>query len=119
MKRLITALLSAVAVSAFASTSAMAFDNVHWSWYKTVREHVDIDVDIDINVYPTGLVEVEKLQIFLGNAVAVSTVHDVHNYQYDPGTHIDYSYCWWNFRIDNSFDARVDLPSVVGAATAV
>jgi len=119
MKRLITALLGAVAMSALAGGSAMAFDGVRWTWDKTVKEHVNIDVDIDIDNDPTGIVEVEKLQIFLGNATATSTVHDIHNYQYDPGTKIDYTYCWWTFRIDNAFDARVDLPSVVSVATAV
>ena len=119
MKRLITALLSAVAVSAFAGTSAMAFDNVHWSWYKNIREHVDIDVDIDINVYPTGLVEVEKLQIFLGNVYAQSTVHDIDNEQFNPGGHWDFTWCWRPVWIPNSFDARIDLPSVVSTAVAV
>lgn len=100
------------------ATPAMAFDNVSWSWYKDVREHVDIDVDIDIDVKSTGLVEVEKLQIFFGNVTASSSVHDINNYQYDPGFTIQWVYCR-PYIICGSFDATVDLPSVVSAATAV
>ena len=98
----------------------MAFDNVRWSWYKDVREHVDIDVDIDIDVKSTGLVEVEKLQIFFGNVTAESNVHGIHNYQYDPGFEVKYIYCYcYPVIINNAFDATVDLPSVISAATAV
>src|SRR5258705_236033 len=79
MKRLMTALFSALVLSAFASTSAFAFDGVNWTWDKKVREHVDIWVDINVCVDPTGLVEVEKLQIFLGNVEATSKVAFVNN----------------------------------------
>lgn len=115
--RTLAASLGVLTVCAMASP-AMAFDNVSWSWYKDVREHVDIDVDIDIDVKSTGLVEVEKLQIFFGNVTAESNVHGIHNYQYDPGFDIQYVYCR-PIIICGSFDATVDLPSVVSAATAV
>jgi hypothetical protein len=100
------------------ASPAMAFDNVNWSWTKDVREHVDIDVDIDIDIKSTGLVEVEKLQIFFGNVTAESNVHDINNYQYNPGFTIQYVYCW-PVIICNAFDATVDLPSVISRATAV
>ncbi len=115
--RTLAASLGVLTVCAMASP-AMAFDNVRWSWTKDVREHVDIDVDIDIDVKSTGLVEVEKLQIFFGNVTAESNVHGIHNYQYDPGFTIQYVYCR-PVIICGSFDATVDLPSVVSAATAV
>ncbi len=115
--RTLAASLGVLTVCAMASP-AMAFDNVRWSWTKDVREHVDIDVDIDIDVKSTGLVEVEKLQIFFGNVTAESNVHGIHNYQYDPGFTIQYVYCR-PIIICGSFDATVDLPSVVSAATAV
>lgn len=115
--RTLAASLGVLTVCAMASP-AMAFDNVSWSWYKDVREHVDIDVDIDIDVKSTGLVEVEKLQIFFGNVTAESNVHDIHNYQYDPGFTIQWVYCR-PIIICGSFDATIDLPSVVSAATAV
>jgi hypothetical protein len=115
--RVLAASLGVLAVGAMA-TPAMAFDNVEWSWKKTVNERVDIDVDIDIDLKSTGLVEVEKLQIFFGNVTATSNVHNVQNNQYDPGFEIKYVYCW-PVIICNAFDATVDLPSVVSAATAV
>ncbi len=109
--------LGVLTVCAMASP-AMAFDNVRWSWTKDVREHVDIDVDIDINVNSTGLVEVEKLQIFFGNVTAQSNVHGIVNNQYNPGFEIQWVYCR-PVIICNAFDATVDLPSVISAATAV
>jgi len=119
MKRLITALVAAAAVSALSGTSAFAFDGVRWTWDKTVKEHVDIDVDINVCVDPTGLVEVEKLQIFLGNVEATSKVAFVINNMYNPGGHYEFSWCWYPVWVPNAFDARVDLPSVISAATAV
>jgi hypothetical protein len=63
----------------------MAFDDVDWDWNLKVREHININADIDVCVEPSGLVQVEKLQIFIGNVNAESTVHDIHNYEYNPG----------------------------------
>jgi hypothetical protein len=114
-----TALASAVVVSAFAGTSAFAFDGVRWTWDKTVKEHVDIDVDINVCVDPDGLVEIEKLQIFLGDVNAESKVAFVNVDMYDPGGHWDWSWCWYPVYIPNAFDARVDLGAVVSTATAV
>jgi hypothetical protein len=150
-----TALLSAVGMSVMAGSSAMAFDDVDWDWTVKVNEHIKIDADIDVCVNPTGLVQVEKLQIFIGNATASSTVHDIHNYQYNPGYNVqtvpvlvfdgkggdkggpkptygkgkdghDYDPKSPEFKTiqvplvySKAFDARVDLPSVVSAATAV
>lgn len=119
MKRLMTALFTALALSAFAGTSAFAFDGVRWTWDKTVREHVNIWVDINVCLNPDGLVEVEKLQIFLGNASATSYVAFVDVKMYDPGGHWDWNWCWCPRWTPNSFDARVDLGAVVSTATAV
>ena len=154
MQRLMTALLGAVGMSVMAGSSAMAFDDVDWDWTVKVNEHININADIDVCVHPTGLVQVEKLQIFIGNATATSTVHDIHNYQYNPGYSYttvpvlvfdgkggdkggpkmnskgkdghDYDPKGPEFKTiyvpivwQNAFDARVDLPSVVSAATAV
>lgn len=119
MKRLITALVAAAAVSALSGTSAFAFDSVNWTWEKDVSEHVNIWVDIDVCNKPTGLVEVEKLQIFLGNVSADSKVAFVDNQMYNPGGHWDFSWCWRAEWIPNSFDARIDLPAVISTAVAV
>jgi hypothetical protein len=118
--RILAASLGVLAVGAMASP-AMAFDNVNWSWKKDVNEKVDIDVYIDVDVESTGLVEVEKLQIFLGNVNATSIVYDVHNYQPDVGGHWQqvYCYCYGGYFVHDSFDAKIELPEVVSVATAV
>ncbi|MBI1212186.1 MAG: hypothetical protein GC190_12035 [Alphaproteobacteria bacterium] len=90
MKRLITALLGATAMSVMAGGSALAFNKVDWKWDVDVDTHIDIHANIDVCVNPDGLVQVEKLQIFIGNVYASSTVHDIHNYQYNPGYEVQY-----------------------------
>lgn len=119
--RTLAASLGVLAVGALAASPAQAFDNVNWSWKKDVNEKVDIDVYIDVDVESTGLVEVEKLQIFLGNVNAVSEVHGVTNHQPDIGGHWQqvYCYCYGGYFVKDSFDALVELPEVVSAATAV
>lgn len=118
--RVLAASLGVLAVGAMA-TPAMAFDNVNWSWKKDVNEKVDIDVYIDVDVESTGLVEVEKLQIFLGNVNAESTVYGVANIQPDVGGHWQqvYCYCYGGYFVHDSFDATLELPEVVSTATAV
>lgn len=76
--RLLAASLGVLAVSAMA-TPAMAFDNLEWNWQKDVKERVDIDVNINIDVRPTGLVEIEKLQIFFGDVTATNYVAHIYN----------------------------------------
>lgn len=118
--RTLAASLGILAVGAMASP-AMAFDNVSWSWKKDVNEKVDIDVYIDVDVESTGLVEVEKLQIFLGNVSAESTVKHIYNDQPDVGGHWQqvYCYCKGGYFVHDSFDATIELPEIVSAATAV
>ena len=119
--RTLAASLGVLAVAAMAATPAQAFDNVNWSWKKDVNENVDIDVYIDVDVESTGLVEVEKLQIFLGNVNASSSVYGVKNVQPDIGGHWQqvYCYCYGGYFVKDSFDATVELPEVVSTATAV
>jgi hypothetical protein len=75
----LAASLGVLAVGALAATPAMAFDNIEWTWQKDIKEKVDIDVFIDIDVESTGLVEVEKLQIFLGDVKATNYVAHIYN----------------------------------------
>ncbi|MBP6013545.1 MAG: hypothetical protein KBA31_15065 [Alphaproteobacteria bacterium] len=119
--RTLAASLGVLAFGALAATPAMAFDNVNWSWKKDVNEKVDIDVYIDVDVESTGLVEVEKLQIFLGNVTAESNVYGVANIQPDVGGHWQqvYCYCYGGYFVHDSFDAKVELPEIKSAATAV
>jgi hypothetical protein len=77
--RTLAASLGVLAGVALAATPAMAFDDVDWDWKKDVKEYVDIDAYIDLKVDITGMVQVEKLQIFLGDVKAESYVHDIDN----------------------------------------
>ncbi len=84
MKRLITALLGAAAMSALAASPALAFDKVDWDWKTKIDTHIDIDADIQLKVDITGMVQVEKLQIFLGDVNAESTVYCITNTPFYP-----------------------------------
>jgi len=55
-------------------SQASAFDKVDWDWNLDINQNVDIDVDLAYVLDPSGLVQVEKLQISLGDKTAVSTL---------------------------------------------
>jgi len=76
-------LSSAAAVALFAAlpSAAFAFDSVNWTWGKTVVETVDIDVDVTTDVDTTGLTQVEKLQVQIGDVNATSYVNGITNNQ--------------------------------------
>jgi hypothetical protein len=82
----------------------MAFDSVDWNWNTEVEQGVDIDVYIDVDVETAGLVQIEKLQISLGNQSATSTVTGITNTPFLPSL---------------PRNATTQLPIVMSAATAV
>jgi hypothetical protein len=112
--------MAVLAVGAMA-TPAMAFDNVDWTWNKKIDQYERINVWIDLDVDTTGLVEVEKLQIFLGNVNAQSTVSNIYNTQDQDGhyEYIRYCYCYVPVWVDPSEYAPTELPIVRSIATAV
>ena len=63
------------------ASSAAAFDDVVWSWDKDVTETVTITTNINSDLVPTGLTQIEKLQIQIGDVSASSTVDGVTNNQ--------------------------------------
>jgi hypothetical protein len=77
--RTLAASLGVLAIGALAASPAMAFDNLEWNWQKDIEQKEEIDVKINLDIDITGMVEVEKLQIFLGDAEAESLVHDIYN----------------------------------------
>ena len=80
--------VSAIALGmiAIASTPAVAFDEVNWTWDATVTETVLKNVDINIDIAPTGLVMLEDLQVQIGDVTATSTVAGIHNTQPEGAT---------------------------------
>jgi hypothetical protein len=58
---------TAVAGLLLGATPAHAFDELSWTWNKTVDEAVNINVDIDSTLAPIGHVEIEQSQIMNGD----------------------------------------------------
>jgi len=58
---------------------AMAFEELHWAWNKNVEENVLKEVNVNIDVAPTGMVELEKIQMHIGDVTASSTVSNITN----------------------------------------
>ncbi len=83
MKMKKTLLLTSAAVLALGlgiPSKAQAFDTVNWEWNKTLTgtENVDVDIDI-ISPDATGIVELEKIQMNIGNVTATSNVNGIEN----------------------------------------
>jgi len=70
---------AAIAVMGMTSQSAMAFDTVNWEWNKLITETVIKDVNVNIDSNPTGMTEIEKMQILIGDVTATSSVTDINN----------------------------------------
>ncbi len=70
---------AAIAMMGMASQPAMAFDTVDWEWNKLITENVTKDVTVTIDIQPTGMTEIEKMQIMIGDVTATSTVTDFSN----------------------------------------
>jgi len=76
--------LGVLAFGAMAVSPAMAFDEVNWTWHSYVDNYVDVDSYINLNINISGEVQVEKLQIFLGDVHAESTVDHITNTPFYP-----------------------------------
>jgi hypothetical protein len=84
-------LLGGAALAALAlgvtSLPAAAFEELRWDWDAYINEYGKIKVNLEFGNYsdPTGLVQIEKLQMQIGDVEATSIVHDIDNYQPDYG----------------------------------
>jgi hypothetical protein len=77
-KRLLLA-TATIAAMGMASEKAMAFDTVNWEWNLLLTENINKDVNVAIDVAPTGLLNLEKTQIHVGDLSATSTVTNIEN----------------------------------------
>jgi len=68
-----------VAYAAFGSNTALAFDDVNWTWNSEVTSTITHDVNITIDATPSGLIQVENIQAQTGDVTANSTVTGIHN----------------------------------------
>ena len=80
-KHLRSMLMLGVAAGAMAtfSSAAFAFDTVNWKWDQKISDDIDRTTTITSDFDPTGIVDIEKLQVFVGDVTATSTVSGVHN----------------------------------------
>ncbi len=82
-----SAALAVLAMGVAVPNTAKAFDDVDWDWVKDIDEDVDIDVYVDIGsandpgvpFNPSGMVEIEKIQMNVGDVTAESTIRDIEN----------------------------------------
>ncbi|MCB1682135.1 MAG: hypothetical protein KDI65_09390 [Alphaproteobacteria bacterium] len=108
---------ASVMVLGFGATSAKAFDDVDWEWNKVVTSTENITVNIDDNFDISGLVEIEKIQMNIGDVTANSIVSGITNS--DPGTggengggfvNIDETFTFVT-TTDDSVDPSIVLPA--------
>ncbi|MFP4464911.1 MAG: hypothetical protein ACLFP8_06755 [Alphaproteobacteria bacterium] len=88
-----------VALSLGYAAEANAFDAVDWKWNNDVNTTVDVDVDVVDTFDFSGLTQVEKAQINIGDVTATSTVSDITNNP--PGTAEGVT--------TGTFDSRIEL----------
>jgi len=99
--------------------SALAFDTVNWDWEKVVLENVAIDGQVKFDLNLTGLTEVEKLQLFIGDVNATSTVSSIYNNQPSLGGDGTVSFTVdWNGTEDDSTNPAPFGTGVLGGAQA-
>ncbi len=60
-------------------SDAKAFDDVDWNWNKEVTSIENITINVEDTFDISGLVEIEKTQINIGDVVATSTVEGITN----------------------------------------
>lgn len=113
--------LTSVAAGALAlgmaAAPASAFDKVNWEWNLVANEWVSKTIDINVDVWPTGMVLLENMQVQVGDVKAVSIVDDVKNKQF--GAPVVIKNNWKTVFTPPQYFAPDQLPEVVSAATAV
>lgn len=113
---------TAVVGMLFAANPAHAFDELNWSWNKTVDEAVNIDVNVSSDLLPEGHVEIEKSQIMNGDVR--SSVNFQGNYLSDDAEEVvlnpdaldlldqEVSFSG-TFTLDGTYDANANGPNLL------
>ena len=71
---------SVAMIAGLAASPAQAFDDVDWQWEKNVDDTVVKEALISSEINPSGLVDVQKFQLHVGN---LSSTSEVTNVTYD------------------------------------
>ena len=115
-----TMCLASVSVLVLGISPAQAFDDVDWKWDKQVTSIENITINVDDTFDISGLVEVEKIQMNVGDVNASSEVIGIINRPDGevilPGPTVTITP--QEIEVYGIYDA-VDLPSVESTATAV
>jgi hypothetical protein len=70
---------ASVMVLGFGATTAQAFDDVDWEWNKVVTSTENITINVNDTFDISGLVEIEKIQMNIGDVTATSIVNGITN----------------------------------------
>tara|TARA_R110002124_G_scaffold233406_1_gene398674 strand:+ start:27809 stop:28837 length:1029 start_codon:yes stop_codon:yes gene_type:complete len=108
-----------VSVSLFAIgmgvvSPAQAFDEVNWSWNKDVTFTENINIDVEDTFDISGLVEVEKIQVNVGDVTATSSVTGITNTPPSEGVNPGTVIIDETFFLEDSYDDSAD-PGIVNA----
>jgi hypothetical protein len=76
----LTSAASVALIAGLAASPAQAFDDVDWQWEKNVNDNVVKEALISSEINPSGLVDVQKFQLHVGN---LSSNSEVTNVTYD------------------------------------
>lgn len=68
-----------------AAPAAQAFDTVNWTWTKTDTMSEVVDIVSYGEFYPTGIVEVEKIQVYIGDLNSTARLDRFENNQPSNG----------------------------------
>ena len=70
---------STAAVALLAAAPAMANDLVTWNWWSNHNSTITSTIDVTTDVDTSGVTQIEKMQIHIGDVSATSTVTDITN----------------------------------------
>jgi len=85
MRAALLAGASALAISVAMSAPVKAFDVVNWEFNATVNKFVTENIVLTTNLFPTGLVMLENVQVHVGDLDATSEVSGITNNQAATG----------------------------------
>lgn len=73
----LTGVASVALIAGMAVSPVQAFDDVDWQWEKNVDDNVVKEARITSLIQPSGLVDIQKFQLHVGDLQATSDVDDV------------------------------------------
>jgi hypothetical protein len=115
---LVSASLFAIGMSA--ASPAQAFDEVNWVWNKDVTFTENLNINVEDTFDISGLVEVEKIQVNVGDVTATSSITGITNQPPSNGINtgtvvIDETFVLNDLAYDDSGDPGfVDTDSDIG-----